>query len=183
MVLIILGVIVLLLGIVGIVFVSTYNKLIGFDNSIDEAFSTMDAYLVKRTDLIPNIVATIKGYAAHEANTLMSVIQARQGNLDTEGKIQVENKISQQIPQIMALSEKYPELKANQNYMQLTDQLGAIEGEISQARKYFNGTVKRYNDLVRKFPSNIIAGMFGHSTKTMFQANEGQRQNIKVSFD
>ena len=180
---IIIGVIVLLL----LFFViGSYNGLVKARITVEEAFSTMDVYLKKRFDMIPNLVNTVKGYAKHESETLEKVIGMRSGNygsMSMDEKIEAGKAISKAVPKIMALAESYPELKANDNFMQLSDQLQQQEEDIANSRKYYNGAVKKFNLLVQTFPKNIIAGMFGFKTKPMFEVDaEEERQNVKVEF-
>ena len=181
---IIIGAVVLLL----IIFViSSYNKLVKQKVNVEEAFATMDVYLKKRFDLIPNLVETVKGYAKHESETLIAVIEKRGSNYDSmteEQKIESGAAIYSVIPNIMALAESYPDLKANQNFMNLSNQLEAVEEDIANSRKYYNGTVKRYNMSVQTIPTNIIAGMFHFEKKPMFEVeSQAERQNVKVKFD
>lgn len=180
---IIVGVIVLLL--VGFV-VGTYNGLIKAKVTVEEAFATMDVYLKKRFDLIPNVVETVKGYAKHEVETLEKIVGMRTGSYDSmsaEEKLEAGTQIGKAIPQIMALAESYPELKANENFMELSKQLERVEEDIANSRKYYNGAVKQYNLKVQMFPGNIIAGMFGFTPKKMFEVEDAaQRENVKVSF-
>ena len=162
---------------------STYNSLVKLNNRVEEAFSTMDVYLKKRWDLIPNIVETVKGYAKHEKETLEEVINLRNSSYDkmnTDDKVNVNNKISQGITKLMAIAEAYPELKANENFKDLSNQLTKVEDDIANARKYYNGTVRNFNDKVQMFPSNIVARMLGYKTKNMFEASENERENVKV---
>ncbi len=162
---------------------STYNSLVKLNNRVEEAFSTMDVYLKKRWDLIPNIVETVKGYAKHERETLEEVINLRNNSYDKmniNDKVDVNNKISQGITKLMAIAEAYPDLKANENFKDLSNQLTKVEDDIANARKYYNGTVRNFNDKVQMFPSNIVAGMLGYKTKNMFEASENERENIKI---
>lgn len=180
MIYIVIGFIILLLVYILLIF----NSLIKLKNKVNEAFSTMDVYLEKRWDLIPNIVETVKGYAKHEKNTLEEVIKLRNSNYDNmsdEQKIKTNEKISKNIIKIMALSEAYPDLKANENFRDLSNQLTKVEDEIANSRKYYNGTIRDFNNKVEMFPSNIIASMFGYKIKEMFEANAEERENVKVS--
>lgn len=163
---------------------TTYNSFVKLSNRVKEAFSTMDVYLKKRWDLIPNIVETVKGYAKHEKETLEGIIKLRNGaydNMSNDEKIKANQKLSKGITKIMALAESYPDLKANENFKDLSSQLTRIEDEIANSRKYYNGTVRAFNNKVQMFPSNIVAMIFGYKTKEMFEANEEERQNVKVS--
>jgi LemA protein len=153
------------------------------NNKVKEAFSTMDVYLKKRWDLIPNIVETVKGYAKHEKDTLKEVVELRNSTYDKmsdEEKIKTNEQLSSGINKIMALAEAYPDLKANENFKDLSKQLTKVEDDIANSRKYYNGVVRIYNTKVEMFPSNIFAGLFGYKSKAMFQANENERENVKV---
>ncbi len=166
--------------------VGGYNTLVSLRNQVEEAFSTMDVYLTKRYDLIPNLVETVKGYAKHEKETLEAVISARNKAVNAttmEGKIEAENAMSGVIGRLFALAEAYPDLKANTNFLDLQNQLKSIEDDIANARKYFNGVTRQYNTKIEVFPMNILAGIFGFTKKPLFVvADEQQRQNVKVSF-
>ena len=166
--------------------VSAYNGFIKLKNMVEEAFATMDVYLKKRYDLIPNLVETVKGYAAHEAGTLEKVVQARNmaaGATNIEDKIQGENMLQGTLKSLFAIAEAYPDLKANQNFMDLQAQLQRLEDEIANARKYYNAIVKEFNTKAESFPSNIIAGMFKFTRKPMFEVNEeAEREAVKVQF-
>lgn len=162
---------------------STYNNLVKLNNKVEEAFSTMDVYLKKRWDLIPNIVEVVKGYAKHEKKTLEDVINLRNNSYDKmniNDKVDINNKLSQGVSKIMAIAEAYPDLKANENYKDLSSQLTKVEDDIANARKYYNGTVKNYNNKVQMFPSNIVAKILGYKAKNMFKANENERENVKI---
>ena len=163
-----------------------YNSLVSLRNQVEEAFSTMDVYLTKRYDLIPNLVETVKGYAKHEKETLEAVISARNKAVNAttmEGKIEAENAMSGVIGRLFALAESYPDLKANTNFLDLQNQLKSIEDDIANARKYFNGVTRQYNTKIEVFPMNLLAGIFGFTKKPLFVvADEQQRQNVKVSF-
>ena len=163
----------------------TYNSLIGLRNSVEEAFSTMDVYLKKRWDLIPNLVETVKGYASHEKETLEEVIRLRNSaysNMSDDEKIKTNEQLSNGINKIMMLAENYPDLKANQNFMDLSNELTKVEEDIANSRKYYNAVVKNYNNKVQMLPSNIVASLFRFKTKKMFEAAASERENVKVSF-
>lgn len=176
---IIIAIVVILLSLV----FSTYNSLVKLNNRVEEAFSTMDVYLKKRWDLIPNIVETVKGYVKHEQETLEEVINLRNNSYDkmnADDKIAVNNKMSQEISKLMAIVESYPDLKASENFKDLSNQLTKVEEDIANARKYYNGTVRNFNDKVQMFPSNIIAKILGYKTKNMFEVSENERENINI---
>jgi len=178
-----------ILGIIAVLVlwaVSSYNKLVKLKIAVEEAFATMDVYLKKRFDLIPNLVSTVKGYAKHESETLEKVIVARNKAYDSgsmEDKINAENQITGALKSIFALSESYPDLKANQNFISLQNDLKEQENDIANSRKYYNAIVKDYNIKVQTVPTNIIAGIFGFKTKPMFEVTDStERENVKVEF-
>lgn len=167
------------------VFIVTYNKFIVLRNKSDEAFSTMDIYLKKRYDVIPNLVETVKGYATHERETLEKVIQARNmaiGAKTFEERQQNENAISGCLKSLFAVTENYPQLKADAGFMNLQNQLISLENDISQSRKYYNGVVKQYNTKRELFPANLLAAILGFKRYPYFMVNEWERQNVNVKF-
>lgn len=180
---IIIGVIVLIIILWGI---GSYNKLVRGRVTVEEAFATMDVYLKKRFDLIPNLVETVKGYASHEKETLAQVVALRNQNYDgmsDDEKVANGVAISKAVPKILALAEAYPDLKANQNFLDLSTQLQEVEEDIANARKYYNGAVKKYNLSCQTIPSNIIANLFHFETKKMFEVDSTEeRNNVKVEF-
>ncbi len=160
-----------------------YNGFIKLNNKVKEAFSTMDVYLKKRWDLIPNLVETVKGYAKHEADTLKEVVELRGNTYDSlsqDEKLNTSENLRNGINKIMALAEAYPELKANENFKDLSSQLTKNEEDIANSRKYYNATVRMFNDKVEMFPSNIFAGLFRFKSKKMFEADEAERKNVEV---
>lgn len=161
-----------------------YNNFISLDNKVKEAFSTMDVYLKKRWDLIPNLVETVRGYAKYEEETLTRVTKLRNNvynELTNDEKIINNEELSSDVSKIMALKEAYPELKANENFIDLSNKLTKIEDDIANARKYYNGTVRIYNNKVQMFPNNIFAKIFGYKTKRMFEASLEDKQNIRIN--
>jgi len=176
---------VVVLGAVGWV-ISVYNGFVSMRNRTEEAFATMDVYLKKRYDLIPNLVETVKGYATHEATTFQKVTEARNmaANASSiEGKIAGENMLAGALKSLFAVAEAYPELKANMNFLDLQSQLQTVEVDIANARKYYNAVVKEFNTMTEVFPNNIIAGMFNFKRKPMFEVSgEEQREAVKVQF-
>ena len=164
---------------------TTYNTLIDLNNKVKEAFSVMDVYLKKRWDLIPNIVNTVKGYTSHEKETLKEIIELRNNSYNTmseEEKINTNQKLSKNISKIIALSESYPDLKANENFKQLTMELSKIEDDIANSRKYYNGVIRQYNNKVEMFPGNLVANLFRFKTRKMFEIESNERENVKVEF-
>lgn len=179
MIYIIIAIIVLLV----IYVFATYNSLIKSKNYVKEAFSTMDVYLKKRWDLVPNLVEVVKGYAKYEQETLSKVTELRASAYDSMSankKISINEQITEGISKIIAISENYPELKANENFMQLSSELVNVENDIENSRKYYNGTVRNYNNKIQMFPSNIIAGAFGFKEEKMFEADSEEKNNVKV---
>ncbi len=159
------------------------NKIVKLNNNVNEAFATMDVYLKKRWDLIPNIVETVKGYAKHEKNTLEEIVQLRNNiydNMSDSEKLKTNVDVASKVNKLMALAESYPELKASENFLNLSQELSQIEKDIANSRKYFNGTVRDYNNKVEMFPSNVIARLFGYKSKEMFKAREEEKENVKV---
>lgn len=152
--------------------VSIYNRLVKFRTMVEEAFSSMDVMMKKRHDLIPNLVATVQGYATHERATLDSVTKARSQavNANTlEEKQVAEKNLGQAMVNLNAVAEQYPDLKANTNFMQLQSELSSLESDIEKSRRYYNGTVRENNILVETFPSNILANMFNFVKSKFFE--------------
>ena len=166
--------------------IASYNGFIKLKNAIEEAYSTMDVYLKKRYDLIPNLVETVKGYAKHEKETLTQVIEARNmaaGAKTVEDKIAAENMLAGTLKSLFAVAESYPDLKANTNFMDLQKQLQRLEDEIANSRKYYNAVVKTYNTKREVFPGVIIAGIFKFAKKPLFEVSEqSERENVEVKF-
>ncbi|MFN3999148.1 LemA family protein [Algoriphagus sp.] len=183
MTLLIIGVIVLLIAFYA---VGIYNKLVRLTTLVEEAWSGIDVQLKKRYSLIPNLVETVKGYAKHEQETFEKVVQARnqaQAATTVEGHQAAENQLNKALVNLFALAENYPELKANQNFLKLQDELSVIEQDIEKSRRYYNGTVREKNILVESFPSNILSNMFGFIKSKFFELdNETERQLPQVKF-
>ncbi len=180
--LMILGIIVLVvLALIGI-----YNGLVGARNRVANAFSQIDVQLKRRYDLIPNLVETVKGYAAHEKETLERVIQARQQAISAQGvaqQAQAENMLTGALRQLFALSESYPNLKANENFGQLQEELVSTENKISFARQFYNNTVENYNTRLQRFPAVMVAGMLGFTPAEFFELEDpAEREAVKVKF-
>ena len=166
--------------------VAAYNGFITLRNKIEEAFSTMDVYLKKRFDLIPNLVETVKGYASHEKTTFENVTRARTMAMNAnsaEERIQGEGMLTNTLKSLFAVAESYPELKANQNFLDLQQQLQGIETEIANSRRYYNAVVRDYNTKREVFPSVLVASLFSFGKKPLFEVSgEEERENVKVSF-
>ncbi len=182
----ILGAVVLLIIISVVWFIATYNAFIRLRNNVEEGFSTMDVYMKKRYDLIPNLVETVKGYATHEKETLQKVIEARNMAMNSSNpqeQIKNDNALNGTLKTLFAVAENYPQLQANANFMDLQNQLQTLEGEIANSRKYYNGVVKVYENKREVFPSNIVAKMFKFEEKTFYEVeNSEERKNVKVKF-
>lgn len=166
--------------------ISNYNNLVKLRNKVKDQWSQIDVQLKKRADLIPNVVETVKGYAKHEKETLEAVVNARNA-LNTastvEDEMNANNQITGALNKLFALSEAYPELKANENFISLQKDLKDIEEKISYARQFYNDNVMTYNNKVQMFPSNIIANIFGFKESKFFELeNAKDRETPKVSF-
>lgn len=182
----ILGIIIAIIVLLIVWIISSYNKFVKLRNKTEEAYSAMDVSLKKRYDLIPNLVETVKGYAKHESGTLEKVIQARNmavAATSPEERIEKDNALTGTLRSLFALSESYPDLKANSNFTELQDQLSRIEEEIAGSRRYYNGVVNKFNTATEMFPGNIIAGMFGFKRKPLYEVNDSsEKEAVKVSF-
>jgi LemA protein len=179
----------IVLVLVGLVVMSLYNKLVSLKNKVLESWSGIDVQLKRRYDLIPNLVNTVKGYASHESGTLEKVIQARNqamsasGGGDINAQVQAENALSGTLKSLFALSENYPDLKANTNFIQLQNTLGEVEESLSNARRYYNALVRDNNTAVEAFPSNLIANQFNFEKFDFFEIdNDAERSNPVVQF-
>ena len=178
---ILLGVVVLVL-LYGVI---TYNRFVTLRNRIENSWAQIDVQLQRRHDLIPNLVETVKGYASHERGTLEAVVEARNAAISAQGPAQqgqAENMLTGALKSLFALSEAYPDLKANQNFAHLQEELSGTEGKIAYARQVYNDVVNRYNPLTQTFPSVIIANMANFNEREYFETDEVGRQNIQVSF-
>ena len=174
--------------------ISKYNGLVEAEASVDQKWANVESVYQRRADLIPNLVATVKGYAEHESTTLQEVVDARTRatsiTIDPttatpeqmEAWMSAQNELTGSLGRLIAVAESYPELKANQNFLQLQAQLEGTENRISVERQNYNEAVKEYNVTVRRFPTNIIASMFGFETKTMFEAQAGAEVAPVVAF-
>lgn len=179
---IILAIVVILI----IAIISMYNSLVSAKMKVDNAWSQIDVQLQRRFDLIPNFVETVKGYAAHESETLEKVTQLRTSwaNASTVAeKAELDNQLSGALKTIMAVSENYPDLKANQNFSELSEELRNTENKISFSRQFYNDTVTMYNEKLQIFPSNIIANIFNFKARDLFKTDSDEaRKNVKVDF-
>lgn len=168
-----------------LIFVAVFNSFVKLRNQCEEAFSTMNVYLKKRWDLIPNLVETVKGYASHEKETLERVVQARNLAMGSGSVRELganESSLAAGLKSIFALSEAYPDLKANEGFVNLQNQLQAMETDILQSRKYYNAVVKAFNTKREFFPQSIIAALMRLEKKDYFLIDEAERANVRVSF-
>ena len=183
----VIGIIIAVVVIILLLVISTYNSCVRLKNQGEEAYAQIDAHLKQRYDLIPNLVETVKGYAKHEEKTLTAVIEARNKAMSTSGvaeKDQADKAFEGTLKSLFALSEAYPELKANENFKDLQNQLSRLETEILQARKYYNGVVKTFNTNIETFPNSLVVKIFGGKFNKMayVEVAEAERQNVKVQF-
>lgn len=165
--------------------IGTYNKLVRARNKVRDQWAQIDVQLKRRFDLIPNLIETIKGYTKHESETLENVIKARNTYLSAstpQDQMNADGELTNAISKLFALTESYPDLKANTNFMELQSELKVTENKIAMARQFYNDTVLQYNNIVQTFPTVLIAGMFGFKTEKFIEAAENERQNVKVSF-
>jgi LemA protein len=174
---------------VGGLLVFYYNKLVTLRNLTESSWSDIDVQLKKRWDLIPNLVETVKGYASHEKDTLENVIKARSAAMSAgstsggvQAQAQAENMLTGALKSLFALSESYPDLKANTNFLELQQSISGVENDIQLARRYYNAVVRDFNTLCETFPALIAAKMFGFSRKQYFELDEAQRENVQVKF-
>ena len=180
-------VVLVVLGLIAVFLVGLYNGLVRARNEVKNAWSQIDVQLKRRHDLIPNLVETVKGYAAHERGTLEAVVKARQQAIAASGNVaeaaKAENALSQTLRSLFAVAEAYPDLKANQNFLALQEELASTENKIGFARQYYNDSAMRFKNRVEVFPSNIFANMFGFAPEPFFQVEtEAEKQPPQVKF-
>lgn len=178
---IILGIVI----VVGLWLMNTYNGLIKLRNMVKNAWAQIDVQLKRRIDLIPNLLETVKGYAKHESETFENVVKARnmaQSATTVEESIEANNQLSGTLKTLFAVSEAYPELKADQNFIKLQDELTQTEDKIMFARQFYNDTVTKFNTAIAVFPANLIAGMFGFKEEELFVVPESDRIVPKIEF-
>ncbi len=178
---ILLGVVVVL----AIALVALYNSLAKQKVTVDEASSDIETFLKQRYDMIPNLVETVKGYAKHEKDIFESVSRLRSQTMDAGSlgeKMKLDTELSKGISRIFAIAESYPQLRANENFIQLQDTLKELEENIQKARRFYNGTVRDFNSKIVVFPNNLIAGIFGFKNLPFFEATEEEQKNVEVKF-
>lgn len=182
----ILIIVLVIIAIVVFYGIAVYNKLVRFRTLVDEAWSGINVQLKKRHDLIPNLMETVRGYATHERETFESVTKARNTAIQAQSvKTQevAENQLSGALSRLLAISERYPDLKANQNFMHLQQQLGTIESDIEKSRRYYNGAVRQKNIAIDTFPSNLVANMFNFQKSLFFELeSEAEKAVPQIKF-
>jgi LemA protein len=172
-------------GVPVLIMVGIFNGLVGSRNNVDASYSQIDVLLTKRADLIPNLVETVKGYAAHEKGVLENVTASRSALLNANGaaeKFVADNAISGALKSLFAVAENYPNLKADQNFRDLQSQLAQVESELVQTRSYYNETVRAYNTKQQVFPANLFASSFGHAPRQFYEVAVEKKEPPKVSF-
>jgi LemA protein len=177
-------IVIAIIVVVVIFLIMIYNRLVGLNQRTGQAWSDISVQLKQRHDLIPNLVETVKGYAAHERGTLEAVVQARNAAVAASGpaaQAQAENMLSGALRQLFALAEAYPNLKANDNFRDLQAQLTDIENKIAAARRFFNNAVSEYNASIQQFPAVVLAGPLGFRERTFFELDEGERAAVNVA--
>ena len=180
----VLGIIILVIVVaLGVMLVGTYNRLVGLRQRANQAFADIDVQLQQRHDLIPNLVETVKGYATHEKGTLEAVTAARAAATTAgtvEQKVQAENALTGALRQLLAVAEAYPDLKANQNFLQLQGELGDVENKLAAARRFFNSAVSEFNAAIQQFPAVLLAGAMGFTERTFFDVG-GDRAAVSAA--
>lgn len=180
-IIVVIGIIILL----GIILISAYNSIISTSEEVDNKFATIDTYLQRRADLIPNLVNTVKGYTQQEKDIVEDVTTAREnmvGATSISEKAKANDELTTALNNLMVIVENYPDLKSSQNFIQLSDELAGTENRIATARRDYNESVKAYNLKIKRFPTSIIANMFGYEAKEYFQASEGSQEVPNVQF-
>lgn len=178
----------IIIGVVGFIIlwvVGAYNGLVRLRNRVRDQWAQIDVQLKRRFDLIPNLVETVKGYTKHESETLENVVKARNTYLSAttpEAQMEANGELTQAISKLFALTESYPDLKANSNFIKMQEDLKETEDKISYARQFYNDTVLKYNNKVEVIPTNIIAGLFGFKKEKFFEAQGAERENVQVKF-
>lgn len=187
-------IVIAVIAVIAIYFTSTYNSMVAQEEAVSTAWSNVENQYQRRSDLIPNLVNTVKGYAAHEKETFDAVVSARAKATQTTVSIddltpekmqayqRAQGEVGSALSRLLAVTENYPELKANENFKELQAQLEGTENRISVERRKFNETARKYNTAIRKFPRNIVAGMFGFEKRPYFEAEEGSEKAPEVKF-
>jgi LemA protein len=175
----------IIVAVIVIWLISAYNRLVVLRNRIENAWSQIDVQLKRRTDLIPNLVETVKGYMEHEKEVFTKVTEARSAVMNATGvkdQAEANNMLTGALKTLFAVAENYPELKANENFMMLQEELAGTESKIAYARQAYNDTVLKYDNMREKFPTNVVANMFGFKEREYFEVPEADREPVKVEF-
>lgn len=162
-----------------------YNRFVRMQNQCEEGWSGISVQLKRRYDLIPNLVECVKGYTGYEQKTLEQIVEKRSAAINAATPVQkaaAENDLTQSLKSLFALSERYPDLKASNNFIELQNSLNTVEDDLQNARRYYNATVRNYNTAVDSFPSNLIARRFGFAKKEFFDIDDAEKENVKVTF-
>ena len=178
-------VVIAIVVLIGIMIMSSYNGIVSLSEDVDNKYATIDTYLQRRADLIPNLVNTVKGYVQHEEKIINSITEAREKMTSAKSlsdKAKANDELTTALNNLMVVVENYPDLKASQNFVQLSDELAGTENRIATARKDYNDAVQKYNAKIKKFPTKMIAGMFNFDAKDYFQASEGSKEVPSVQF-
>jgi LemA protein len=177
-------IILIVVVVLGLLVMSTYNRLVRLRNGAEEAFKSINVFLKQRYDLIPNLVNTIKGYTQYESGVLEKIVDLRSRAMNAGGKDggAAENALTGALKSVFALAENYPDLKANQEFLNLQQTLASLEESIQRARRYYNASARDLNNAVEVFPNNLIAGPFGFERMGYFEVDEAETQNVKVQF-
>ncbi len=179
------GIILIIVGVMVLFIIGLFNSLVRLKNRVKNAWAQIDVQLKRRADLIPNLVETVKGYAKHEKAVLEGVTKARSQLVKADSvkeKAQADNQLSSTLKSLFAVSENYPDLKANQNFLQLQEELSGTENKVAYARQFYNDIVMRFNTKIQTFPNNIFANILGFSEKQSFQATAAEKKNVNVRF-
>jgi LemA protein len=180
----ILIILLIVIAVLALLLMGTYNKLVRLRNGAEEAFESINVYLKQRYDLIPNLVNTIKGYTQYESGVLEKVVELRSKAMAAGGRDggAADNALTGALKSVFALAENYPELKANTEFLHLQETLSTLEESIQRARRYYNASARDLNNAVEVFPSNLIAGPFGFKRMSYFEVDDAEKQNVKVQF-
>lgn len=178
--------IIIILAIIAIIFFVYYNRFAVLGNRIDNSLSQIDVQLKRRADLVPNLIETVKGFAKHEKEAIKAVTDARKALVSAKGiekKVAADKQLESALKTIFAIAEGYPQLKANENFLELQRELTATEDKVAYARQYYNDSILSYNNLCKTFPGKFFAGLYGKKSKEYLQITEAERKVVKVKFD
>ena len=181
----VLAIVIVILVIVILAIMMLYNSVIRLNNEVENSFSQIDVQLKRRNDLIPNLIESVKGYMKHEKTVLENITKARSAIMSSSNlseKAKASNQISEALKTIFAVSENYPKLRANENFIQLQEELTGTENKVSYSRQHYNDVVMKFNNKIQVFPNNVFANILNFKEKELFQAAESERKNIKVQF-